>query len=420
MSWLSYVGSRTRRARDVGLRGIARRFAQRAYQWTGAAGLRFNLELDDILTDIPAELPAPAEHPARHRPAVIAWVMTPPAPGSGGHTTLFRMMEALEARGHICVAYIYDKHGVDVDRLTQTIRAYWPRIHAEIRDASAGIHEVDAVVATSWESAHVIVKHGASPMRRLYFIQDYEPYFYGHGSEYEFAAMTYRLPFRRIVLGEMLDAMMKDATGLHNDVVPFGCDSDAYRLPGCESRRRGVVFYCRPDFPRRGYELACVALMLFHRMHPEEEIHVYGARPRGLNIPTTFHGRMTVSELNDLYGRTVAGLAMSFTNITLVAEEMLAAGNIPVVNDMALARLVLPNTHVRWAQPTAAALAGELSAAVTASDIPSRAAAAAASVIGRSWEPTCRAVVDVIENEVYGDESFGLPHSQLIEREEQS
>ena len=76
-------------------------------------------------------------------------------------------------------------------------------------------------------------------------------------------------------------------------------------------------------------ELACVALMLFHRLHPDQEIHVYGAAPRGLDIPVTFHGRLTTAELNDLYGRTIAGLAMSFTNITLVAEEMLAAGSIP-------------------------------------------------------------------------------------------
>jgi len=312
------------------------------------------------------------------------------------------MVEALEARGHRCVAFIYDKHGVDIPRLTARIRLHWPHIHPEIRDARTGIDAVDAVLATSWESAHVIVKYGRSPMHRLYFIQDYEPYFYGHGAEYEFAAMTFQLPLVRIALGEMLDGMIKDATGLTSKVVPFGCDSDVYRLPGKDVVRSGIVFYCRPDFPRRGYELACVALMAFHRIHPEQEIHVYGARPRGLDLPLTFHGRLTASELNDLYGRTIAGLAMSFTNITLVAEEMLAAGNLPVVNDIDLARLVLPNPYVLWAKPTAGSLASALSAAVTSPDISNRAAAAAASVVGRSWGPTQDAVVRIIEEEVYG------------------
>jgi glycosyltransferase involved in cell wall biosynthesis len=393
--------SKVRRARSVGARGIAQRVAQRAYAATGAGDLRFNLDFDDILTDVPTALPTPSAWPEHGRPITVGWVMTPPAAGSGGHTTLFRMIEALEVRGHRCVVYVYDKHGVDADQLGARIRHHWPRVRAEVHDVRRGIDGLDAVVATGWESAHLIVKYGVEPMWRLYFIQDYEPYFYGHGAEYEFAAMTYRLPFRRIALGEMLDRMVRNATGLSSDVVPFGCDSAVYRLPQCANPRAGIVFYCRPDFPRRGYELACVALTMFHRLHPDQEIHIYGAAPRGLEIPVTFHGRLTTSELNDLYGRTIAGLAMSFTNITLVAEEMLAAGNIPVVNDLELARLVLPNPHVRWAQPTGAALAAALSAVVSLSDPASVAAAAAASVTGRSWEPTQEALVGIIEEEVF-------------------
>ena len=118
----------------------------------------------------------------------------------------------------------------------------------------------------------------------------------------------------------------------------------------------------------------------------------------------TFHGRLTTAELNDLYGRTIAGLAMSFTNITLVAEEMLAAGDIAVVNDIELARLGLPNPHVIWAQPTAAALAAALSTAVSVPDPATVAAAAGPASVtgGRSWEPTKEAVVGIIEDEVYG------------------
>lgn len=404
---LETVASRIRRAIDVGPRGIAQRVAQRAYRSTGAADLLFNLDLDDLLTEVPASLPVPQQRPSSERPLRVGWVTTPPVPGSGGHTTLFRMIAALERRGHACVLYLYDRHGLDTERLTALLREHWPDMHPEVRDARQGIEDVDAIVATGWESAHIIVKYALQPTRRFYFMQDFEPYFYGHGAEYEFAEMSYRLPFRRIALGEMLDGMVRAATGLDSDVVPFGCDSGVYRPPAVEADRRGVVFYCRPDFPRRGYQLACVALMLFHRAHPEHEIHVYGAPPRGLDIPFTFHGRLTTAQLNELYGRTVAGLAMSFTNITLVAEEMLAAGNIPVVNDMELAHLVLPNPHVRWAAATPAALADQLSAAVTASDVRERAAAAAASVIGRSWEPSEQAVVRLIEDDVYGKATDG-------------
>ncbi|MGJ0391056.1 rhamnosyltransferase WsaF family glycosyltransferase [Microbacterium sp. CGR1] len=394
--------AKVKRAREVGGRGIAQRIAQRAYFKTGAAELLFNLAFEDILTEAPETLPVPETRPTKGEPIAVGWVSTPPAPGSGGHTTLFRMVQALEARGHRCVLFLYDKHGLDVEAVTAVIRHHWPHIRAEIRDITGGVHGVDAIVASGWESAHLIVKYGAQPLRRLYFIQDYEPFFYGMGAEHEFAAMTYRLPFRRIALGEMLDGMIREETGLANDVVPFGCDSVAYGLPPAGTTRTGIVFYCHPGHPRRGYQLARVALRRFHELHPEQEIHVYGDAPRDLDFPVTFHGRLTPAQLNDLYGRTIAGLAMSFTNITLVAEEMLVAGNIPVVNDMALAKLVLTSPSVRWAQPTAAALADALSEAVSATDIEERAQAASASVVGRSWEPTKDAVVRIIEEEVYG------------------
>jgi len=399
---IAKAAAKARRAREVGARGIAQRLAWRAYSASGAADLFFQIDADDILTGIPAGLPEPTQHPAVGSPLTIAWVSTAPAPGSGGHTTLFRMVAALESRGHRCVLYFYDRHGLDVAALTTTVRQHWPTLRAEVRDVRDGLRDVDAVVASGWESTHLIVKYGSAPMRRLYFMQDYEPYFYGQGAEHEFAAMSYRLPFRRIALGEMLDGMVRQETGLASDVVPFGCDSSVYSLPRVARSRSGIVFYCRPDYPRRGYQLARVALRQFHSEHPEQEIHVYGARPRDLDFPFTFHGRLTTAELNDLYGQTIAGLAMSFTNITLVAEEMLAAGNIPIVNDMALAHLVLPNPHVRWAPPTGDGLALALGAAVTATDIESRAASAAASVAGRSWEPTQEAVARIIESEVYG------------------
>ncbi|MDR7191199.1 hypothetical protein J2Y46_004061 [Microbacterium sp. BE35] len=402
MSRIDRTLAKARRAWAVGPRGVAQRVAWRAYSSSGAADLFFQLDAADILTDVPASLPEPETRPAAGAPLTVGWVSTAPAPGSGGHTTLFRMVAALEARGHRCVLYFYDRHGLDVAELSAIVRRHWPQLGAEVRDVREGIAGVDAVVASGWESTHLITKYAQEPTRRLYFMQDYEPYFYGHGAEYEFAAMSYRLPFRRIALGEMLDGMVLRETGLASDVVPFGCDSAAYSPPSPPRSRAGIVFYCRPDYPRRGYQLACVALGLFHRMHPEHQIHVYGARPRQVDFPFTFHGRLSTRELNDLYGATIAGLAMSFTNITLVAEEMLAAGNIPVVNDMDLARVVLPNPHVRWAAPTGSALAAALGQAVTAPDIGARAAAAASSVEGRSWNPTKEAVVRIIEEEVYG------------------
>jgi hypothetical protein len=401
MNRLTRTTAKIRRLRRAGVGGLAQRVAARAYRATDARSLGFQLETADIAGAVPASMPVPDPVPT-DRALVVGWVTSPPAAGSGGHTTLFRMVEGLEARGHRCVVFLYDRHGLDVAQRTAELRQGWPGVRAEVRDARAGFRGVDAVVASSWESAHVLLAHADEPMHRLYFIQDYEPYFYPRGSEHELAAMTYRFPFRRIALGEMVSGCLRSELGVESDVVPFGCDTDVYHLPETEQPRSGVVLYAKPDVGRRGYLLARLALERFHRAHPDQEIHVYGARPTDLPFPVTFHGRLTPAELNRLYGRVTAGLAMSFTNISLVAEEMLAAGVVPVVNDSPLARADLANPYVGWAEPTAAGIAAELSVAVERPDAAAYAAKAAASVIGRSWEPAQAHVARIVEDEVRG------------------
>ena len=250
-------------------------------------------------------------------------------------------------------------------------------------------------------------------MRRLYFVQDYEPLFYPRGSEYALAEDTYRFGFRRIALGEMVAGLLAVLDGDRPDVVPFGCDLSVYGPTVHETQRSGVVFYCKPDVARRGYTLGRLALEEFHRRHPEQEIHVYGEIVRKLSMPVTMHDRMTPAELNELYNRTIAGLALSFTNISLVAEEMLAAGTIPVVNDSAYARADLGSDFARWAVPTPGALAAALCAAVERDDRDAHARAAAESVRGRSWEPAREQVVRILEDEVYGPEIAPGPDGEL-------
>lgn len=110
----------------------------------------------------------------------------------------------------------------------------------------------------------------------------------------------------------------------------------------------------------------------------------------------TVHGTVTPAQLNDLYNQCAAGLALSFTNVSLVPEEMLAAGCVPVVNDAADTRLVLDNPYTAWARPTPVSLAEALGRAVTEAT-PEHCAKAADSVRGNSWSDTGTEVVAILE-----------------------
>lgn len=337
-------------------------------------------------------------------PLRVAWVDVPPSKGSGGQTTIYRMIEHLERHGVQCTMYLMDHHGWELETHRRTIATWWPGVRAEVRDLADGIDDAHVVMATCWESAYPVL---ASPAlgTRMYFVQDYEPMFYPAGSLAMLAEATYDFGFRAITAGRWLSERMARDHGLVADHFDFGCDLTHYNLDtsvGAGQRRTGVAYYCRPSTPRRAHELALVALEVFAEQHPEVPIHLYGEAVTGLGFEATHHGLLTPQALGELYNTCIAGLALSATNVSLVPHEMLGAGCIPVVNDGEHTRLVLDNDHVAYAPPSPFGLASALGRLVQASEDErtARAAAASASVVSRSWESAGDQVLAAIRSAV--------------------
>jgi len=396
-----------------GGRGLARRLTRAGSRRLGTTQADFALLPGDVADSQKMSLAVPTARPIRGSALTVAWVMTPPGAGSGGHTTTFRLVEAVEQAGHRCVIYLYDRYHGDTGRHEAVIRQHWPAVQGEIRAVRDGIGQTDALVATSWPTAHAVAIHGSAPTRRLYLIQDFEPFFYPRGSDYSLAEDTYRFGFRPITIGNMVADVLRSEIGIEAAVAEFGCDTDVYRLVN-RGDRDGVVFYAKPDVPRRGFQVGALALEEFHRRHPEIEIHLFGDSSAHVNFPATRHGVLAPAELSDLFNRCTAGLALSFTNISLSAEEMLACGTIPVVNDSPFVRADLDHPDVVWAFPTPIGLADALSQVVEAPDRLERAAAAAAAIRSDKWKPAQDVAVSIIEAEVYGDKAHPFdPRSSL-------
>lgn len=383
-------------ARRDGLSGLSHRVIRRAYKASRAGDLEFALHAGDIADSTRLDLATPSTPVPAGRPLRVGWVMTPPSPGSGGHTTIFRMVKALEDVGHTCELILYDRFGGDPARQAEVIRRTWPWIRASVRGEQQPGADLDVCLATSWQTAHVLARRPWTT-RRMYFVQDYEPYFFPRGAEYALAEDTYRFGFPIVAIGHMVADVVGNEVGVPATVAPFGTDSSVYRLEN-RGARNGVVFYTKPDVPRRGFQLGVLALEDFHRRRPDQEIHLFGDDVPDLPFPATRHGRLTPVELNRLYNRTRAGFAMSFTNISLVAEEMLASGTIPVVGDSWLARADLGNPFVSWGAPTPGGLADALIDAVSGDDA---AVDAAASVRGDDWAPAQKVLVEAVEQTAY-------------------
>lgn len=398
--------------RSEGARGVvdrARRRAASVLAPAGSAPLGIGddeFEAAARLADRGWRLPSAAPWAAGD-PLSVAWVCTPPAPGSGGHTTMFRLVDALMKAGHESTVYLIDRHGWDMSRHIERIRAGWPDMNAQVLNFDDGIKDVQAIFATSWESAWTILRSSAQGLR-CYLVQDFEPSFYAAGSQYMLAEATYSFGFRGVTIGKWLPAPLRERYGMESVALEFGADTDRYVVKDPDAPRIGVCYYCRPSTPRRAHELALAALRLFAGRNPSVPIHFFGERVE-TTFPSFQHGTLMPSQLNDLYNDCSAGLTLSATNVSLVPHEMLASGCIPVVNDAPQSRLVLENDQVEYATPTPNGLAGALERIAGRQEHEKRAAvvAAAASVSGRSWDRVMSDFVWIVERLVAS--SVGLP-----------
>jgi hypothetical protein len=324
---------------------------------------------------------------------VIAnWVLIPGAAKGGGYTTIFRIIRYLEAHGFLNRIYFYNVYGADHRYYADIVRNSYG-FNGEVLPLEEGMQDAHAVVATSWQTAYPVFNSRCTG-KRIYFVQDFEPYFYPVGALNLLAENTYRMGFHAITAGRWLAHKLRAEYAMSADSFEFGSDTSCYqRLEG--SSRRGIVFYARPEVARRGFELGLMAVEIFAGRHPEMEIHFYGAKVGWLPFRFINHGRVAPNELNDIYNRCYAGLSLSLTNVSLVPHEMLAAGCIPVVNEAVHNRIVLDNAFVRYAPPYPEALAAELEQLVMAPDFDSLSRAAASSVRGASWDDA-GATVDAI------------------------
>jgi glycosyltransferase involved in cell wall biosynthesis len=364
------------------LRRMVRRLARRV---ESAAVADLPVQKVDLLAPDDEEGVAPcARVVADNTPLAINWVLTPPSRGSGGHTTILRLIHLLEQRGHHNRIYIYDRYMGDIGKHASTIRQLFPEVRAAIRDATECMAPCDAIFATAWPTAYRVRNAGVSG-KRFYLVQDFEPAFYPAGTESVLAEATYGFGFRGVTIGPWLARKLSDDYGMHCDHVEFGCDTDRYFVTNVE-RRPCVAFYARPRVHRRGFQLGVLALELFSKRHPDAEIHVFGEAVGKLPFAYTGHGVISPDELNALYNRCAAGLSLSLTNISLIPLELLGAGCIPIVNDAPHNRSAISNPYIRYAPAAPRSLAEAVAEVISEPNLDKRAEEAAASVRTSTWE----------------------------------
>ncbi len=227
--------------RDGGPQEVLNRIRRAAARQIAPISPPSVVRLGDVLA---ADLSGPKTWPTlptdSKSPIVVNWVITPPAPGSGGHTTIFRLIEYLERSNYQCRVYIYDVHGYDAAYLRSHVRHLFPKLIGPVADIAEGMADAHAVIATSWQTAYPVYN---DPCRgkRFYLVQDFEPWFYPSSTDAVLAENTYRMGFHAVTAGKFLATKLAAEYGMPADAFEFGCDTEIYHVLEGPPRRHRVL-----------------------------------------------------------------------------------------------------------------------------------------------------------------------------------
>jgi len=333
----------------------------------------------------------------------IGWVLSPLSPGAGGQNTITRFARYLKNAGHDITFYIYEGSQAQSISEAREILQDSFKLDVQVKKIK-NYEESDALIATGWETVYPTFNI-KTKAHRFYFVQDFEPYFYGVGSRSILAENTYKMNFYGITAGPWLMKKVGEY-GMKSDFFDFGADLDIYRPKTKVQKKKKICFYARPVTERRAFEIGVMALDLFHEKHPEYEIEFIGWDVSNFKIPFKFENRgiITHSELAELYHESVTCLVLSLTNVSLLPLELIAAGCIPVMNEGENNKMVLHgmDEYVDYAPTNPIELAEALCKAVERDDIEEHAALAADSVRSLSWEKSYQKVERIIKREVTG------------------
>ena len=267
-------------------------------------------------------------------PILLNWIVPEMGPGSGGHINIFRFISNLEKMGMHSRVYLH-RSGQFQDN--ETIRSFLKEHFAILDERVEVYHDVSycdfahATFATSWQTAY-FVKDFNNTISKFYFVQDFEPYFFPLGSEYQFAENTYKFNLRGVTAGDWLKNKCHDEYGMETSSFGFSYDKDLYHPYEKKDDVKRVFFYARPVTPRRDFEIGLLALRELTRKVPDVEVVFAGWDIDQYEIPFKYKsmGIVKLEDLSELYSQCDMCLIISNTNLSLLPLEVMASNSVAV------------------------------------------------------------------------------------------
>ncbi len=262
----------------------------------------------------------------------IAFIMPGVPKFSGGNTSILRIGSYLSRFGHD-VSYV----------LPESSNAAGLKKFAELNLAShrgtfvnncdINKYNYDVGIATFWTTAYYL-NNMPNVNYKVYFIQDYEPYFYGIGDEYYWAKNSYNFNLYMISLGSWIKKIIKKEVEINIESIDFPYEPKEYKIIDRDitiGDKLIVAVYVKNELRRAPMTILMGLQKTKEYLGEKVEINVFGMEK---NIHLGFAnnlGQLKYEKMAELYRKSHLGIVASLTNISLVPFEMIASG-IPVID----------------------------------------------------------------------------------------
>ena len=264
----------------------------------------------------------------------IDWIVPGLLIGGGGHRNILRAAHFLEKFGHD-VGLVFTDTQHSASELRALLHQHFYPFDGPIRRYDGVFRYTDALFATHWTTVEPALRARGLTREVMYFVQDFEPLFAPMGTEYILAENTYRQGLYCVTSGPWCEHLLKRDFGAEADHFEFPIDRDVYSPRPRTKENLNILYFAKPEMPRRCYELGVMMLRELHRIMPEVEIIMYGSKNvdiGALGFPAKLQGVLpTIHDLAQAYANADLGMAFSTTNPSLVPYEMMACGT-PVVD----------------------------------------------------------------------------------------
>lgn len=264
----------------------------------------------------------------------IAFIIQGIAKYSGGITSVLRLGTYLYELGYE-ISYLdfsHQRKGEIEENAYFNLKDYKGKIGDYFSVAKDGY---DVIIATSWESFY---KMGKFQAYKMYFVQDYEPYFSKFNEKFLLAKKTYELGAHIVSLGiwNIKQIKRECRTDSILDSISFPYEPKEYQL---EKKRNFISYSSKKKIKiavytkEEGKRIPNIIQAILKRAKNELmdygielEIFFFGLKKNYLPSIGKNLGKLTKNELLNLYKECDFGMCASMTNISLVPYEMIATG----------------------------------------------------------------------------------------------